>query len=157
MILGHAITQMGWRVTNTYAYAGLNPGLWIDPAGLCPPGAKMKKCLEKIFGEPIDDITITIAKDFVHWHLGDDENGKPRRGATTRPGKIFINMACNEFWSDPTLVLHEYYHVVQQWGHEGMTIPGYLLNWKRRERDAGDFAKRNVGKLKECLACDRPH
>jgi hypothetical protein len=138
---------------NTYAYARLNPLVWIDPRGLCQPGDGMQKCLEKAFGEPIVNIKVTVDNDFVHWHLGDDENGSPIRGATTRPGNIFINMPCDDFWADPLLVLHEYYHVVQQWGHEEMSIPGYLLTWKRREREAWDFAKRNVERLKGCLEC----
>jgi hypothetical protein len=114
----------------------------------------MKKCLEKTFGEPIDKVTITRDDDFVNWHLGNDKDGNPVRGATTRPGKIFINISCDEFFSDPLFVLHEYYHVVQQWGHEGMTIPGYLIRSGQREREAWDYAKRNFQKVKDCLSCN---
>jgi RHS repeat-associated protein len=139
---------------NTYAYVAANPLVLIDPLGLCAPGARMKKCLEKVFNEPIDNISVTIDEPFVHWHFGDDENGKPIRGATTRPGKIFINFPCDQFWAAPDLVLHEYYHVVQQWGHDGMSIPGYLLTYRKKEKDAWDFAKRNLEKFKNCLSCD---
>ncbi len=64
---------------NTFAYAHSSPLLWIDPTGLCTPGAKMKQCLEKIFGDPIDKIKVTIDEPFVRWHFGDDENGKLER------------------------------------------------------------------------------
>jgi len=139
---------------NTYLYVGGDPLRHIDPLGLralCPPGPKMKKCLEEIFGQSIDGIEVVIDLPMIERHFGPGVEG-----ATTRQGKIYINLSCDRFWGDPEFVLHEHYHVVQQWGNEGMTIPGYLIQFPTKEREAKDFAAKNVNRLKECLLCAEP-
>ena len=70
----------------------------------------MKKCLEKILGESVDNVEVKEDKEFVNQHFISS-------GAVTRPGKIFISMSCDQsFGNDwPDFILHEYYHVVKQW------------------------------------------
>jgi hypothetical protein len=120
----------------------------IDPLGLCSPGAKMKKCLEDILGEPIDKIEVKEDKDFVNQHF-------IKSGATTRPGKIYISMTCEEFfgnkWFD--FILHEYFHVTKQWG-KGMGYVDYILNWRQKEREAQEFGEQNAERLDDCLRKD---
>jgi hypothetical protein len=65
-------------------------------------------------------------------------------GSVTRPGRIYTSIPETVFFGLDEHLLHEYYHVIQQWGRERMTIPGYLWNAWRREREAQRFAKANV-------------
>lgn len=84
----------------------------------------------------------------------------------TLPGHIFVPGKCGEFWVDPELVLHEYYHVVDQWDTERMRLDGYLAEGARQglggrdphgnnrfEDEAEFFAKTHEQSLKDCLGC----
>jgi hypothetical protein len=48
-------------------------------------------------------------------------------------------------------VLHEFYHVVQQWGREQMSILGYLFRAGQREREADEFARQNLEEYRQLL------
>ena len=52
--------------------------------------------------------------------------------ATTRPNRIYLRGSGKEFFADGPLVLHEYFHVIRQWGPGDLTIPRYLLECFRR-------------------------
>jgi hypothetical protein len=110
----------------------------------------MKKCLEQILGEPIDHVEVKEDKEFVNQHF-------IKSGAVTRPGKIFISMSCDEFfgnnWHD--FILHEYFHVVKQWG-KGMGYFSYGLNRQKKEKEAQDFGEKNAKRLNDCLKGDCP-
>ena len=67
-----------------------------------------------------------------------------RVGSVTRPERIYTNVPETLFFTLDGHVLHEYYHVVQQWGRERMTRAGYLLHSRRREREAHEFVAANV-------------
>jgi hypothetical protein len=47
--------------------------------------------------------------------------------ATTRRNRILLRDPAQGFWSDPELVLHEYFHVIRQWQPRRLTIWRYLL------------------------------
>ena len=133
---------------NTYLYVNGRPLSSIDPMGLCSPGPKMKKCLEKILHESVDNIEVIEDKEFVNQHF-------ITSGAVTRPGKIFISMTCDEFFNSdwPVFILHEYFHVTKQWA-KGMTILGYLLDWRNKEHDAQQFGEQNAKRFQDCLKGD---
>jgi RHS repeat-associated protein len=141
---------------NTYAYVSGQPLTRIDPFGLldiCPPGPKMKKCLEEIFGEKIDDVQVIIDPPMVYRHHGEDAQGNPKLGATTRVNKIYINMTCDQFWGGPPkFILHEYFHVLRQWA-KGMTWYSYGLTAPWKESEAEEFGIQNAQRLRECLKC----
>jgi hypothetical protein len=98
--------------------------------------------LERVFAQPdIGRIAVVYRPLYVRSHrffIG------ARYGSVTRPGRIYTNLAEPLFFALDRHVLHEYYHVVQQWGRERMTRIGYLLESGRREREAQTFAVLNV-------------
>ena len=72
-----------------------------------------------------------------------------RFGSVTRPGRIYTNLPESLFFRMDRHVLHEYFHVVQQWGRERMTAFGYLRRCRQREREAVEFAAANLARYKE--------
>jgi len=113
----------------------------------------MKECLEKIFGQSVDGVQVVIDPPMVYRHLGVDKQGNPETGAVTRPGTIYTNLSCNQFWGSPaSFILHEYFHVLRQWAN-GMTIFSYALTFLAKEEEAKAFGVANAPKLMECLQC----
>jgi RHS repeat-associated protein len=136
---------------STFLYVGANPVVNVDPLGLCKPGPRMKQCLDEIFGRDVGFVNVEVDPPMVERHLGP---GVP--GAVTRPGVIYISMSCEKFWGGlPWFILHEYYHVLIQWGDQGMSRLGYLLEARKKEDEAQAFALKNQERLKKCLSCDR--
>ncbi len=135
---------------NTYGYAEANPISFADALGLCAASPNMKRCLEKIFGSPVDSVRVRNKK-FIRNNF-----------VTTRRNEIRLppSFPCESFWSDPFLVLHEYYHVLRQWNVGGLSRWGYVREWfdkgsgdgNRFEDEANKFARENVEELKKCLA-----
>ncbi|MFT3789675.1 MAG: RHS repeat-associated core domain-containing protein [Rudaea sp.] len=135
---------------NGYGYVGANPLAQIDPFGLCKPGAKLQKCLEKIFGKPIGGIDVhnkkVMSNDFI----------------TTRRNEIRLppDFPCDDFFNNPFLVLHEYYHVLEQWNTGELSVLKYAWEWSKHgssdgnkyEDAANQFAREHLDELKKCLA-----
>jgi RHS repeat-associated protein len=144
---------------NRYYYAGSNPLFYTDPLGLlCQLTPQWRDCLSKILGFPVQQIK-------VH-----DNSSLPdliTKGATfTLPGKIFLPGTCGEFYGNPWLVLHEYYHVVDQWDTGRMSLGGYLAEgagqWlegrdphgdNKYENEADFFADTHLNNLEDCIGC----
>lgn len=98
--------------------------------------------LERVFEQPgLDRIAVVYRPLYVRSHLACIG---ARCGSVTRPQRIYTNISESLFFTLDRHVLHEYYHVVQQWGRERMTRAGYLLSSRRREREACDFAARHL-------------
>ena len=98
--------------------------------------------LEALFGKAaVDRIEVVYRPLYVRCHLAVIG---ARHGSVTRPWRIYTSLSPGEFYARDMHVLHEYYHVVQQWGRERITRLGYVLNWRRREREAADFVAANL-------------
>ena len=110
--------------------------------------------LERIFAHPdfagpdISSIPVIYSPAFVRAHL---VLVRGSRGSVTRPGRIYTNLAEDVFFALDFHVLHEFYHVVQQWGRERMSILGYLFRAGQREREADEFARQNLGEYRQLL------
>jgi hypothetical protein len=96
--------------------------------------------LERVFGEQVGGISVVEHSIYARAHLG--------MCATTRPNRILLAIDGHQFVSNPDLVLHEYFHVLRQWGTGRLTRWRYLVEsmrygyWHNRfEREAREFAR----------------
>jgi hypothetical protein len=60
--------------------------------------------------------------------------------ATTRPNRIYLRGSGKEFFSDGPLLLHEYFHVIRQWGTGDMT--SRVISWNVSAVAIGTIASR---------------
>ena len=87
------------------------------------PG-RLRGALEALFGERVDDVEIVERSWHARLHVG--------ARATTRRNRILLRGSAEEFFADPELLLHEYFHVLRQWNRGRMTRRGYVAEWLRR-------------------------
>lgn len=106
--------------------------------------------LAEIFGEPVSHVELYEHSRYAKCHAG--------VRATTRRNRILLNCAAEAFFSDPELMLHEYFHVLRQWQPRRLTILRYLIEWIRRgywrnrfEIEARAFASEHVIRLRRLL------
>ena len=78
---------------------------------------------------------------------------------TPRRNRIYLRGSAGDFFSNSSLLLHEYCHVILQWQPGRLTVRGYLLECLRRgywnnrfEIEAREFAARHVATLHGLLA-----
>lgn len=99
---------------------------------------RLRSSLELLFGERVDEVRLVEHSWYcrLHWHAR----------ATTRRNRIFLRGSLDEFFADPELLLHEYYHVLRQWNRGRLSIRTYLLEslargyWQNRyEQQARRF------------------
>ncbi len=132
-----------------YQYGRSQPTARVDPLGLCSPGPDMTKCLLFIFGESPTGVRITPKiKENSDW------------ASTTRKNRIIPYIECGDFFSNPALILEEYYHVLRQWNTGRMTRISYLVDYARNgyqgskyEIEAKTFVAWNLRDFKDCLSC----
>lgn len=79
--------------------------------------------LRDIFGEPVDHVRVIENSLYARMHFG--------ARATTRRGRILLRGSAKDFWNDPELILHEYFHVLRQWQTRRLTIWKYLVESAR--------------------------
>ncbi len=72
--------------------------------------------LEQVFGEPVGGVIVIEHSCYARMHRG--------MTATTRPNRILLAISGAEFVANRELLLHEYFHVLRQWG------TGYLTRWR---------------------------
>ena len=79
--------------------------------------------LEHVFGEPVGSVTVIEHSLYARIH--------PGMSATTRPNRILLSISGSEFVANPDLLLHEYFHVLRQWGTGRLTRWRYLIESTR--------------------------
>jgi len=107
-------------------------------------------CLESFLGKPVGGVRIVENSLFARLH--------GRAVATTRRGRIYLRGTADDFFSDPWLMLHEFWHVIGQWEPRALTISRYLVECARRgywnnrfEVEARSFADEHVHSLRMML------
>lgn len=88
-----------------------------------PIPAVTAAALREVFGEAVDHIQVIENSFYARLHFG--------ARATTRRGRILLRGAAADFWNDPELMLHEYFHVIRQWQPRRLTIWRYLVESAR--------------------------
>jgi hypothetical protein len=86
--------------------------------------APIATALREVFGESVDHIRVIENSLYARMHFG--------ARATTRRGRILLRGSAKDFWNDPELILHEYFHVLRQWQPRRLTIWSYLKESARR-------------------------
>lgn len=106
--------------------------------------------LEELLGSAVHRVRVFEYSWFARLH--------GRAIATTRRGRIYLRGSAADFWSNPALLLHEYWHVIGQWEPGALTAPRYLAECLRRgywnnrfEVEARAFAEAHSGRLRERL------
>ena len=117
------------------------------------PPASVSVALGEIFGEPVGQVRIIERSVYCALHVG--------ARATTRRNLILLRRSAADFWADPDLILHEYFHVLRQWRPGRLTIWRYLIESLRHgyrnnpfEVEARAFASAHRARLRRLL--DRP-
>ena len=112
--------------------------------------------LELVFGERIDQVRVIEYSLLARLHACNH--------ATTRRRRIYLRGSATEFFQNPWLMLHEYYHVLKQWESGTLTVPRYLLEsavrgyWRNRfEIEARAFADVNRDRLLQELSRPQPN
>lgn len=116
----------------------------------CLASPNLSAALREIFGEPVEHVRVIEHSFYARLHFG--------ARATTRRGRILLTGSAREFWNDPELVLHEYFHVLRQWQPRRLTIWKYLMEslrhgyWRNHyEIEARVFAALHCRRLRERL------
>jgi hypothetical protein len=114
----------------------------------------VRAALEALFGERIDHVRIIEHSLFARLHGCNN--------ATTRRRRIYLNGSAAAFFQDPSLMLHEYCHVLKQWEPGALTVPRYVIESARRgywnnrfEVEARAFADAHRDRLRAMLS-ERP-
>lgn len=117
--------------------------------------AELRRALEDLFGDPVDDVELREHSLFARLH--------GRAIATTRHNTIYLRGSLEDFFRDHELLLHEYFHVLRQWNRGRMNLWRYLLEWRRRgywqnryERQARRFVKLRLGAFRQALVGSAP-
>lgn len=112
--------------------------------------ARVRAALASIFGDEVDQVHVIEHAWRVRLH--------GRAVATTRRAHIYLRGSAEDFFADPSLMLHEYCHVVRQWQPGTLTVPRYLMECLRRgywnnrfEIEARAFAAFHVERLHTLL------
>jgi hypothetical protein len=110
--------------------------------------------LSQFFGDDIVRVQV-IEKSFfarLHWNAL----------ATTRRRRIYLRGNAEDFFNDPALVIHEYFHVMKQWEPRLLTHGRYVLEWlqhgywsNRFEVEARQFTADNLDRFRLLLTSSR--
>ena len=109
--------------------------------------------LESFLGEPVGHVLIFENSLFARCH--------GRAIATTRRRRIYLRGDAADFFDNPWLMLHEYWHVIKQWEPRTLTLRSYAAECLRRgywnnrfEVEARSFADQHAARLRGLLGPD---
>src|SRR5215813_12662758 len=103
--------------------------------------------LAKFFGEEVALVEVIEYSFFARLHW--------KAVATTRRRRIYLRGSAEDFFNDPALMMHEYFHVMKQWEPRLLTSWRYMLEWLRRgywsnrfEVEARQFIAANLNRFR---------
>jgi len=125
-----------------------------------PVPAAIAVSLQTLLGGPVAEVQVFEYSLYARLH--------GRAIATTRRRRIFLRGSAAEFFDNPWLMLHEYWHVIKQWEPRTLTLVSYGLECLRRgywnnrfEVEARAFADLHAPRLHVMLAgrtrINQPH
>ena len=79
--------------------------------------------LTRLFDDDVARVKVIEYSFFARLHWG--------AVATTRRRRIYLRGSAEDFFNDPALMIHEYFHVMNQWEPRLLTRARYLLEWLR--------------------------
>jgi hypothetical protein len=113
--------------------------------------ADLRVALREVFGDAVDDVEIFEQSWFARLH--------GHASATTRRNRIYLRGSLDDFFADPALLLHEYFHVLKQWNRGRLDVWRYLGEWRRKgywhnryEKQARRFVARRLPALRRRLS-----
>ena len=119
------------------------------------PPEHVVRCLAEFLGESVRGVEVIERSLYAKLHLG--------ATATTRRDRILLRNDAQTFWRDAELLLHEYFHVIEQWRPRRLTILRYLVEsclrgyWHNRyEIEARAFASLHRDRLQKMLDANCP-
>jgi hypothetical protein len=99
--------------------------------------------LTSLFGDNVARVNVIEHSLFarLHWNAV----------ATTRRRRIYLRHSAEEFFNDPALMIHEFFHVMHQWEPRLLTTWRYVMEslrrgyWRNRfEVEARQFTADNL-------------
>jgi len=115
----------------------------------------LRSALVECLGQDVERIALIEHSWRVRWH--------PRALATTRRNRIYLRGSIEEFVCDAELVLHEYFHVLEQWRPRRLTRFNYLWELMRRgyrnnrfEVEAREYVEMNSKHFRQMIARSGP-
>jgi hypothetical protein len=118
---------------------------------IAPLPAQIEASLHDVFGAGAARVQVIQNSLFARLHAG--------AVATTRRGRIYLTGSAADFFANPSLMLHEYCHVLLQWEPGRLTSAKYVLEWLRRgywdnrfEVEAREFAEANLYRFRVLLS-----
>lgn len=129
------------------------------PGRRVPLPTSLRAALAELFGPEVDAVQIVERSWYARFH--------GRIVATTRRRRIYLRGSAEQFFANPEVVLHEYFHVLRQWEPRELSILRYVLEWLRRgywdnrfEVEAREFAADQLHRFRALLsrhaAADQP-
>jgi hypothetical protein len=116
----------------------------------------LRAALVALLGDGVDDVAVVERSWYARLH--------PGARATTRRNRILLRGSAAEFFADPELVLHEYFHVLRQWNTGRLSAAAYLWESLRRgywhnryERQARRFVTLRLAALQARLDAGPDH
>lgn len=111
----------------------------------------MRAALIELLGEAATGVELIERSWRVRWH--------PRALATTRRNRIYLRGSIEEFGRDAELVLHEYFHVLEQWRPRRLTRTRYVWEWLKRgyrqnrfEVETREYVAQNLRQFRRLIA-----
>ena len=127
--------------------------MWLG--NRCQPPKDVEAALTALFGQSVGHIKVIQYSIYVRFHI--------RAIATTRRNTIYLRGSLEEFFGDPELMLHEYFHVLRQWNRGRMNLRDYLVEWwhrgywdNRYERQARRFVGLRLAAFRRPLVGSAP-